>query len=137
MSSRDGVTALARAAYVAAAWAFLTCIVVQLFLVGLDVFEVIGTESGVHRQFAYTYGWLAPGLVLFAAVGRIPRSRLLLSVALLVLFAIQTYLPTLAESAPQVAAFHSVNALAVFWLAQHLARHARDRLEPRSQYGGS
>jgi hypothetical protein len=137
MSSDDRLPALARTAYVAAAWAFLACIVVQLFLVGLDVFEVIGTESGIHRQFAYSYGWLAPALVLFAAAGRLPRSRQLWTIALLVLFAIQTYLPSLAEGAPLVAAFHSINALAVFWLAQHIARHSRDRLEPLSTGGGS
>jgi hypothetical protein len=137
MSSDDRLPALARTAYVAAAWAFLACIVVQLFLVGLDVFEVIGSESAIHRQFAYSYGWLAPALVLFAGAGRLPRSRILLAVGLLVLFAIQTYLPSLAEGAPLVAAFHSVNALAVFWLAQHIARHARDRIEPLTTDGGS
>jgi len=136
-SADDRLPGLARVAYVAAAWAFLACIVVQLFLVGLDVFEVIGAESGIHRQFAYSYGWLAPALVLCAAVGRLPRSRVLLTVALLVLFAMQTYLPSLVERAPLVAAFHSINALGVFWIAQHLARHARDGIEPLNADGGS
>ena len=136
MSSADRLTASARAAFVAVAWAFVACLVVQLFLVGLDVFEVVGADSAIHRQFAYVYGWLAPGLVLLAAAARLPRNRLLEAVLLLVLFSVQTYLPTLVDRAPLLAAFHSVNALAVFMVAVHLARRATDPVGPRQSNGG-
>ena len=56
-------------AFVVLAWLFVGCLVVQFFLVGLDVFEALG-ESELHRDFAYTYGWLAPGLVLLAGLAR-------------------------------------------------------------------
>lgn len=137
MGSGDRLIGLARLAFVATARVFVICLVIQLFLVGLDVFAVIGSENGIHREFAYLYGWLAPLMVLLAGLSHSPRSQLLLAGLLVVLFAIQTYLPTIAERAPQLAAIHAVNALAVFWLALHLARTANAPIEPRSSDGGT
>jgi mercuric ion transport protein len=125
-----------RLAYATAAWAFVACLVVQVFLVGLDLFEVTGAERGVHREFAYLYGWLAPLLVLLAVGGRLPRRLLVLTVVLLVLFAVQTYLPSLAEELPALAAVHAVNALAVLWLAVSVAVAGRQQAQ-RVTTGGS
>jgi hypothetical protein len=136
MSPEDRPAELARIAYQALAWIFVACLVIQIFLVGLDVFEVIGSETGVHRAFAYTYGWLAPILVLLAVAGRLPRHRLWLTMLLLVLFAVQTYLPTLKDQAPWLAAFHAVNALLIFWLAVSLALLSRGDLTPHLPTGG-
>jgi hypothetical protein len=116
-----GTQVLAQRAFVAVAWLFVGCLVIQFFLVGLDVFEAIG-DSELHRDFAYTYGWLAPGLVLLGSFARLPRSAMWLAIAVLVLYAVQTYLPTISDALPTVAAVHAVNALAVFWLAVRLAR---------------
>lgn len=134
--SPDRLTATARLAYRAGAWVLVACLVIQLFLVGLDVFEVVGADSTIHRQFAYLYGWLTPVLVLLGVAAGLPRRRLGLVALLLVLFAAQTYLPTLAERAPLIAAFHAVNALAVFWLALHLARHGVESVEAPPVHGG-
>ena len=112
---------LARHAFVVVAWAFVACLVVQFFLVGLDVFEALG-ESELHRDFAYTYGWLAPLLVLLAGLAGLGRATIGLAVALLVLYAIQTYLPTISASLPTLSALHAVNSLLVFWIAVRLAR---------------
>jgi hypothetical protein len=136
MSPEDRPAELARIAYQALAWMFVACLVVQIFLVGLDLFKVIGTEAGVHRAFAYTYGWLAPILVLLAVAGRLPRHRLWLTMLLLILFALQTYLPTLRDRAPWLAAFHAVNALLLFWLAVHLALGSREGRTPHIPAGG-
>jgi hypothetical protein len=136
MSPEDRPAELARIAYQALAWIFVACLVIQIFLVGLDLFEVIGSEAGVHRSFAYTYGWLAPILVLLAVAGRLPRHRLWLTMLLLVLFAVQTYLPTLKDQAPWLAAFHAVNALLIFWLAVRLALLSREDLRPQLPTGG-
>jgi hypothetical protein len=121
VSGQDRLATSARIGYRLLAWAFVGCIGIQLFLVGLDVFHVLG-DTSVHRSFAYVYGWLAPGMVLLAGIGRCPRRQLGLTVLLLVLFALQTYLPTLAGRAPLLAALHAVNALAIAWLAVHLAQ---------------
>ena len=76
----------------------------------------------LHRDFAYTYGWLAPIIVLLAMWAPVPPRARALAVFLLVLYAIQTYLPTIADVAPVVAGVHAVNALAVFLVALELAR---------------
>lgn len=112
---------LARRGFVIVAWTFVACLVVQFFLVGLDVFEAIG-ESELHRDFAYLYGWLTPILVLLAMAGGLPRAVLLSTVALLALYAIQTYLPTISDQLPRIAALHAINALLVVWLAVRVAR---------------
>ena len=117
----DDLAPLAQRAFVIVAWVLVGCLVVQFFLVGLDVFEAIG-ESELHRDFAYVYGWLTPILVLLAMASGLPRRVLLPTIALLALYAIQTYLPTIAEELPRVAALHAVNALLVFWLAVRVAR---------------
>lgn len=137
--SPDRTIRLARLALLVTAWAFVGCLVVQLFLVGLDIFAAVdnpATEMTVHREFAYVYGWLAPLMVLLAVLGRLPRAGLLQAVALLVLFAVQTYLPSLAEGAPLLAAVHSVNAIAVLWLAVGLAVLARREWSQRPAFEG-
>jgi hypothetical protein len=113
---------LARLAFTVAAWAFLAGIMVQLFLVGIDLFA--GGDSGLHRDFAYIYGWLVPILILLATAANMDRLTRGLTVTLLVLFAIQTVLPTLKDTYPVVAALHTPNALAIFALAVVLARRA-------------
>lgn len=112
---------LAQRGFVVIAWVLVCCLVVQFFLVGLDLFEAIG-ESELHRDFAYLYGWLTPILVLLATVAGLPRRVLLLTIALLALYAIQTYLPTITETLPRIAALHAINALLVFWLAVRVAQ---------------
>jgi hypothetical protein len=135
--SSDRAVRLSRLGFTAVAWAFVACLVVQLFLVGLDLFEVTGEDVGIHREFAYFYGWLAPMLVLLAVAARLPRAWLLLTVALLVLFAVQTYLPSLADRLPVLAAMHAVNAMAVLWIAVTLAMAGRRQVGPRAEAGGS
>ena len=105
-----------------AAWLFVACIVIQTFLVGLDVFAKLG--GSIHRDFAYLYGWLAPILVLLANVARAPDPIRYLTLALLGLFAAQTVLPSLREQIPVLAALHTVNALLIFGLAVVLARRS-------------
>ncbi len=119
-----------RRAFAAVAWLFVACVVVQFFLVGLRVFDV-EPWTGLHADFAYLYGWLAPVLVLLAAAAGTTRARRL-SVVLLVLFAIQTFLPLLAGTAPWIAALHAVNALAVAWVAVSLAWAASTSTNPGS-----
>lgn len=112
----------ARLAFLVGTWLFAACIVIQVFLVGLDLFARLG--GSVHRDWAYIYGWLAPILVLLAAWARVPTATHRLTVLLLVLFAIQTVLPSLRDQLPILAALHTVNALAIFAVSVVLARRA-------------
>ena len=111
-----------RQAFRIVAWLFVACLPIQFFLVGLDVFEA--DPNDLHRDFAYTYGWLTPALVVLAGLGRFPIRLQLMTALLLVLFGVQTYLPTIAEQLPWLAAFHAVTALLVVWLAVRVARAA-------------
>jgi hypothetical protein len=115
----------ARSMYLALIWVFVACLVVQAFLVGLDLFSDV-LDPTTHRNWAYIYGWLTPILVFLATLARFPLSVRLGSVALLVLFALQTILPQFREILPPIAAAHALNALLIFWLAMVLARQARD-----------
>ena len=111
-----------RLLFAGAAWLFVACIVVQVFLVGLDIFAKL--EGSIHRDFAYVYGWLAPVLVLLARGTHVPVGTRSLTLALLVLFAAQTVMPSLKDQYPLIAALHPVNALAIFVVAIILARRA-------------
>jgi hypothetical protein len=112
----------ARVGFAALAWLFVACLVVQVFLVGLDTFAKLG--GSIHRDFAYVYGWLAPILVLLSRTSAAPATTRNPALILLVLFAAQTVLPSLKDQFPILAALHPVNALVIFALAIVVARRA-------------
>jgi Family of unknown function (DUF6220) len=113
---------LARVLMAAGAWAFVICVLVQIFLVGLDIFAKV--DASFHRDFAYVFGWLAPALVLLSRTRGVPRRTQLLALVLLLLFAAQTVLPSLRQQFPVLGGLHTVNALAIFGVAVTLARRA-------------
>jgi hypothetical protein len=121
---------LARLAFAAIAWLFLGCLVVQVFLVGLDIFADLG--GSIHRDFAYLYGWLTPVLVLLAGFAQAPRSTRDLTIVLVVLFAVQVVLPSMRDVLPLLAALHAVNALALFSIAMVVVARATHLLRARS-----
>lgn len=126
---------LLRVGFAAIAWLFVACLLVQVFLVGLDIFADIG--GSIHRDFAYLYGWLAPVLVLLSRTAPVPRGSRVPALVLLILFAVQTVLPSLKEEFPILAALHTVNALAIFALAIIVARAASAGMATRSDVGTS
>ena len=69
---------------------YVGCLLVQVFLVGLDIFA--DSDASIHRDFAYVYGWLTPVLVLLAGFAEAPKSTRSLTIVLVVLFAIQIVL---------------------------------------------
>jgi hypothetical protein len=114
---------VARYAFATLAWLFLACVGVQVFLAGLGVFA--GSQNfATHRDFGYTFGFLTVFMLLAAGVGRLGRRWIWFSALLIVLFALQSLFVGLRENLPAVAALHPVNALAIFWVAQHVARGA-------------
>lgn len=123
-----------RVGFIASAWLFVACLLVQVFLVGLDIFADVG--GSIHRDFAYVYGWLAPVLVLLSRARGVPDEARSLTLLLLVLFAAQTVLPSLREDFPVLAALHPVNALAIFGVAVAVARQASGMIEPAAAAAG-
>ena len=79
----------------------------------------------MHRQFGYLFGWLTVIMIVLAAVGRLGRRWIGLSALLFVLFIMQSVFVVLRDSLPAVAALHPVNAVAIFFIAQHVARGSR------------
>lgn len=128
MARTAGALGAARLSFLAAAWLFVACVVIQVFLVGLDIFARLDGE--VHRDFAYVYGWLVPILVLLSGAARVPSGSRTLTFVLLVLFAAQTVLPSLRDQVPILAAVHAVNALAIFAIGMVIARRATDWIRP-------
>jgi hypothetical protein len=118
----------ARLGFLAGAWLFVVCVVIQVFLVGLDIFARLDGE--IHRDFAYVYGWLVPILVLLSGAARVSMPLRSMTIVLLVLFAAQTVLPSLRDQLPLLAALHTVNALAIFAIGILIARQATDWLRP-------
>ena len=113
---------LIRVGLAVGAWLFVACVLIQVFLVGLDIFAKV--DASIHRDFAYVYGWLAPVLVLLSRVPGVPPRIQVLTLVLLFLFAIQTVLPSLRQQLPIFGGLHPVNALAIFGVAVTLARRA-------------
>jgi mercuric ion transport protein len=111
----------ARVAFTWLAWLFVVCVVVQFFLAGLGVFAG-EANFATHRDFGYTFGWLLILMLIAGIVGRTGRFGIGGALVLIVLFALQSVLVALRESAPAVAALHPLNGVAIFTLALWLAR---------------
>lgn len=113
----------ARVAYAVLAWAFVAALVVQVFLIGLGLFD--GSEyRAVHRDV----GWLlhiAPLLPLAVSpFARAGRRLILTTVGLAILTWWVPILAVFRTEMPVAAALHPVAALLTFWLAIHVARAA-------------
>jgi mercuric ion transport protein len=119
MRARNGAyTALA-----VVAWLFAACIVVQVFLAGMGVFD--GPERfETHRNFGYLFGWLTLVMVIIAAVGRLGRRLIALSVLALVQFFLQSVFILFREDQPAIAALHPVNGVLLLVVAIAIGRLA-------------
>ena len=119
----------ARTALAVVAWLFAVCIVVQVFLAGLGVFDS-PTAFATHRDFGYTFGLLTLVMVVIAAVGRLPRRLIGLSALTLLQYALQSVFIAFRQDMPVVAALHPVNGMLLLVVAIWLGREAwtgRDR----------
>lgn len=115
------IPSLARRGHALLAAAFAACVVIQVFLAGLGVFD--DPRSFVtHREFGYAIGMLTLLLLLLALMGREPRQVTGLSVLLLVLFALQSLFVALRTDAPVIAALHPVNGFLILLVAVVLTK---------------
>jgi hypothetical protein len=119
MRARPGAyTALA-----VVAWLFAACIVVQVFLAGLGVFDG-PARFETHRNFGYLFGWLTLVMVIIAAVGRLGRVLIGLTLLALVQFALQSVFLLFRADAPAIAALHPVNGVLLLVVAIAIGRIA-------------
>jgi uncharacterized protein DUF6220 len=119
MRARSGAyTALA-----VVAWLFAACIVVQVFLAGMGVFD--GPERfETHRDFGYLFGWLTLVMLIIAAVGRLGRVLIGLSALTLLQFFLQSVFILFREDLPAVAALHPVNGMLLLVVSLVIGRMA-------------
>ena len=116
--------------HAAVAVLFVATIVVQVFYAGAALSGLGGSgDFGTHVEFGYTWvGIAALLLVVTALVARRPRREVAITLGILVLYVIQTILPTLKTSVPALAALHPVNAMLLFgFAAWYAARSWRSR----------
>lgn len=115
----------AQSAYALCAWLFAGGIIVQVFLAGLAVLVDVG-RWGDHRAFGSVLFLLPPMLLVTALAGRLPRRVVGLTALAILLFIVQFALVSVPAGTEigVIRALHPVNALALFWLALHLARNS-------------
>ena len=110
--------------HAAAAILFVVAILVQVFLAGAALTNLGGSGNfSTHTEFGYTgigIAWLI--LLITGLVARRPRAEIGITLLILVLYIVQTLLPTFKTSTPAVAALHPVNALLLFGVAAWYAR---------------
>jgi hypothetical protein len=114
---------IARTGLAIVTWLFVACILVQIFLAGLGVFDDPASFV-THRDFGYVFGWLTLVMLVLAIVGRVPRRLLALVGLTLVLFALQSVFVALRTDYPAVAALHPVNGFVLLLVAIVIARSA-------------
>jgi uncharacterized protein DUF6220 len=111
-------------AYAIVAWLFVAALIVQVFLIGLALFDDESFRE-THRQFGFTVVGLAALLLLIVGIlARPGRREVGLVVGIFVLYIVQTSLPGFQSSAPVVAALHPVFALGLFAMGIQAARLA-------------
>jgi uncharacterized protein DUF6220 len=118
------VRSFARAALPWVASLFVACVVVQVFLAGLGIFD--SPKAFItHREFGYLFFWLVVVLLALAIAGRVGRRLIGLSALLVVLFILQSVFVAFRSSQPMVAALHPVNGFLIGLVGIVLARDGR------------
>ena len=114
---------IARPIHLVVAWLLVAGLLVQVFLAGMGVFD--GPERfETHRNFGYLFGWLTLVMVIIAAVGRLGRRLIGLSVLALVQFFLQSVFILFREHQPAIAALHPVNGVLLLVVAIAIGRLA-------------
>ena len=115
-------------AYAVVAWLFVAALVVQVFLIGLALFDDPSFRE-THRSFGFTVVGIAALLLLVVGIlARPGRREVGLLVGIFILYIVQTSLPGLQSSYPVVAALHPVLALGLFAMGIQAARLATQRV---------
>jgi hypothetical protein len=119
------VRQILRQLHLISAWLLVAGIVYQVFLAGAAIANLGGSgDFSNHIGFGYeVIGLLFLLVVVTAILARRGRRDIGITIGLLVLYVIQTLLPSFKTSMPSVAALHPVNAMLIFAIALWYARH--------------
>ena len=122
MGRQDGIARWGQIGLAASAWLYAACIVVQVFLAGISVFDDASRWSD-HTSFGQMIGILPLLVLLCALIGRVSILSIVLSAAIFLLYGLQYAFANANNGS--VAALHAVNALVMFWLATLVAQQAQ------------
>jgi hypothetical protein len=112
----------ARQVLAVSAWILTIAVLVQVFLAGMAVFGASSWQ--LHIDVGFVLPVLPMIMLILAWPARPGQPVVVLTVGLLALLVIQTFLPWLRDTAPLVSALHAPNALLIFGLAFMVARRA-------------
>lgn len=108
-----------------AAIAWVIAIIVQVFLAGQALASLGGSgDFSTHIGVGYMIGIVQLVVLILAAVARMPRRDIGIAAGILVLYIVQTLLPSFKSGSPVVAALHPLNAMILFTVSLWYARHA-------------
>ena len=108
-----------------AAIAWVVVIVIQVILAGLAIANLGGSgDFRTHIDVGYTIGFVQLVALVLAFPARASGRDRAISFGLLLLYIVQTLLPTFREGLPFIAALHPLNAMLLFTLSVWYARHA-------------
>jgi hypothetical protein len=117
MRARNGAyTALAVVATI-----FVACLVVQVFLAGLGVFDSPSAFM-THTTWGFLIEWLTLVMLLIALFGRLGRRLIGLTALTLVQMVLQSVFVAVRDDYPMVAALHPVNGFGVLLVTILIAR---------------
>ena len=115
------VRSFSRRALPVVAGAFVACLLLQVFLAGLGVFD--DPRSFItHRDFCYLLGWFTLVMLVLALLGRQRRLIVGLSALTLVQFTLQSVFVALRADYPSLAALHPVNGFLIILVTVLIAR---------------
>jgi hypothetical protein len=122
-----------RWAYLVLAWLYVAAIVVQVLLIGLNLFAGEPTRE-THIGFGHMIGLLPILMLIIAFAGRMPGPAKSLAGLQLGLFVLQAEVfAAIRGILPVLAAFHPVLAMIVFAVAVYVARRAAGWVRVPSQ----
>lgn len=108
---------------------YLVALVLQFYAAGLGLFAATGFDMHAMLGYALILGALI--LAILTAFARMGRSAVLMAVAVLFLTVLQPVLALLMRRlAPEVAALHTVIALAIFLVTLRIAYLSRRVARP-------
>lgn len=115
------------------AWLFAVGGLVQVFLIGLTLFESASYLAD-HKNFGDTIGLLTYLLPVLAIAGRVGKPLIGHAFVVPVLFVVQIMLANAGWG--WVAAFHPLNGLLLIAMAGKLGDRTRDLMRSRGAIGG-
>jgi hypothetical protein len=112
---------LVRFVYGLLAAGYLICVILQVFFAGLGVF-VDNKDLELHRVFANYFEFVSIVMFLLSFLGRIRGGLRWLTLGLFALTSLQHM--TIQTFTGFLPAFHTIDALLLFWISIHLTKRS-------------